>query len=35
MNNTSNRDNYNNVYGAIIMTEVIARVHPFYLMNVD
>jgi len=34
MNNTSNSDNYN-VYGAIIMTEVIARVHPVYLMNVD
>ena len=23
------------VYGAVIMTKVIARVHPVYLMNVD
>jgi len=23
------------VYGAVIMTEVIARVHPVHLMNVD
>jgi len=26
---------YDNVYGAIIMTKVIARVHPVHLMNVD
>ena len=24
-----------NVYGAVIMTKVIARVHPVHLMNVD
>ena len=31
-NNNYNRDN---VYGAIIMTKVIARVHPVHLNNVD
>jgi len=31
-NNTNN--NYDNVYGAIVMTKVIARVHPVRLMNV-
>jgi len=25
----------NNVYGAVIMTKVIARVHPVHLMNAD
>jgi len=30
-----NNNNYDNVYGAIIMTKVIARVHPVHLMNVD
>jgi len=35
-NNNNNNDNsYNNAYGAIIMTEVIARVRPVHLMNVD
>jgi len=34
-NNNINNYNYNNVYGAIIMTKVIARVHPVHLMNVD
>ena len=34
------RDSYetikkNYVYGAIIMTKVIARVHPVYLINVE
>jgi len=33
-NNTDN-DNHDNVYGAVVMTEVIARVHPVDLMNVD
>ena len=33
--NSSNNNNYDNVYGAIIMTKVIARVHPVHLMNVD
>jgi len=32
-NNTNN--NHDNVYGAIIMTKVIARVRPVHLMNVD
>jgi len=31
-NNNNSRDN---VYGAVIMTKVIARVHPVHLMNVD
>jgi len=26
---------HDNVYGAVIMTKVIARVHPVHLMNVD
>jgi len=33
--NNNNSNNYDNVYGAIIMTKVIARVHPVHLMNVD
>jgi len=32
-NNINN--SHDNVYGAVIMTEVIARVHPVHLMNVD
>jgi len=32
-NNTSK--SHDNVYGAIIMTKVIGRVHPVHLMNVD
>jgi len=31
-NNNNSRDN---VYGAVIMTKVIARVHPVHLMNAD
>ena len=31
----NNNNNHNNVYGAIIMTKVIARVHPVHLMNAD
>jgi len=31
-NNNNNRDN---VYGAVIMTKVIARVHPVHPINVD
>ena len=35
-NNTSNNNiSHGNVYGAVIMTKVIARVHPVHLMNVD
>ena len=33
--NNSNNNNHDNVYGAIIMTKVIARVHTVYLANVD
>jgi len=33
--NNNNNNNHDNVYGALIMTEVIARVHPVHLMNVD
>jgi len=28
-------NNHDNVYNAIIMTKVIARVHPVYFMTVD
>jgi len=35
MNNDDNSNNRDNVYGAVIMTEVNARVHPVHLMNVD
>ena len=31
----NNNDNYDNVYSAVMMTKVIARVHPVHLMNVD
>jgi len=31
----NNNNSHENVYGAIIMTKVIARVHPVHLMNVD
>jgi len=31
----NNNNNYDNVYGAVIMTKVIARVHPVHLMNAD
>ena len=34
-NNNNNNNNHDNIYGAIIMTEVIARVHSVCLMNVD
>jgi len=33
-NSNSNNNDYDNVYGAVIMTKVIARVHPVHLMNV-
>jgi len=32
---TNDNNDYDNVYGAVIMTKVIARVHPVHLMNVD
>jgi len=31
----TNNSNHHNVYGAVIMTKVIARVHPVHLMNAD
>jgi len=31
----NNNNNHDNVYVAVIMTKVIARVHPVHLMNVD
>ena len=34
-NNNNNNNSHDNVYGAVIMTKVIARVHPVQLMNVD
>ena len=34
-NNVINNNNYDNVYDAIILTKVIARVHPVHLMNID
>jgi len=35
LHRTNNNNNYDNVYGAVIMTKVIARVHPVHLMNAD
>ena len=35
INSSNNNNNHDNVYGAIIMRKVIARVHPVHLMNVD
>jgi len=31
----NNNNSHDNVYGAVVMTKVIARVHPVHLMNVD
>jgi len=31
----NNNNNHDNVYGAVIVTKVIATVHPVHLMNVD
>jgi len=33
--NNNNNNSHDNVYDAVIMTKVIARVHPVHLMNVD
>ena len=33
--NNNNKNKHNDVYGAIVTTRVIARVHPVHLMNVD
>ena len=32
-NNNNNNNSHDNVYGAVIMTKVIARVHPVHLMS--
>ena len=32
--NNNNNNSHDNVYGAVIMTKVIARVHPVHLINV-
>jgi len=34
-NNNNNNSNHDNVYDAVIMTRVIARVNSVHLMNVD
>ena len=31
----NNNNSHDNVYGAVVMTKVSARVHPVHLMNVD
>ena len=31
----NNNNCHDNVYGAVVMTKVIARVYPVHLMNVD
>jgi len=33
--NNNNNNSRDNAYSAVIMTKVIARVHPVHLMNVD
>ena len=33
--NNNNNNNHDNIYSAVIMTEVIARVHSVHLMNVE
>jgi len=33
--NNNNNNSHDNVYGAVIMTKVIARVHTVHVMNVD
>ena len=33
--NNNNNNNHDNVYGAVIMTKVVARIHPVRLMKVD
>ena len=35
LDNNNNNNNNDNVYGAVLMTKVIARVHSVYLMNAD
>ena len=34
-NNSNNNNNHDDIYSAVIMTEVIARVHSVHLMNVE
>jgi len=33
--NNNNNNNHDNIYSAVIMTEVIARVHSVHLVNVE
>ena len=33
--NNDDDDNYDDAYGAVIMTKVIARVHPVHTINID
>jgi len=35
LDNNNNNNSHDNVFGAVIMTKVIARVYPVHLMNVD
>jgi len=35
LRNNNNNNSHDSVYGAVIMTKVIARVHPVHVMNVD
>jgi len=35
LGDNNNNNSHDNVYGAVVMTKVIARVHPVHLMNVD
>jgi len=35
MMNLYNNNNHDNVYGAVILTKVIAKVHPVHLINED
>ena len=34
-NNNNNNNNHDNIYSAVIMTKVIARVHSVHLVNVE
>ena len=35
LNNSNNTNNHDSVYGAVIMTKVIATVQPVHLLNAD
>jgi len=34
-NNNNNNNSHDNVFGAVVMTRVIVKVHPVHLINVD